>query len=245
MEEGKRIRVLTIRYTTDILYNEIPLFRGAVIAAMGDEANILFHNHIDDEKLRYSYPLIQYKRIGGKAAIVCVGTGTDIIGQFLATDSKEMMLGDRQVTIEIDAIMPRQMFVQTWQSNFTYYLNRWLPLNSENYQIYQQCDSMVERVQLLEKILIGNILSFAKGLGINISEQLYVKIKSLQDPYIIKNVRNKHVKLMAFNVEFVSNMSIPDNIGLGKNASLGYGIVNMRKEKRETNSNKLWNNRAT
>lgn len=227
MENGKRIRVLTIRYTNDIKQFEVPAFRGAVNAAMGGEANILFHNHTENN-YRYSYPLIQYKRLGGKAAIICVSEGTNVIGQFLATDSHELSLGDRNITLEIDSISPRQLMVQTWQSSFTYSLRRWIPLNAENYQKYIQSDSIIERANLLENILIGNLLSLAKGLQINVDEQIKVNIKKISEPYTVKN---KGVKLMAFDLEFVCNMSIPNYLGIGKNTSIGFGIVTMINDK--------------
>ena len=67
---AKFIRTLTVTFDTDISYKEIPLFRGAVLKSMGDKANLLYHNHTGAETFRYSYPLIQYKRLGGKASIV-------------------------------------------------------------------------------------------------------------------------------------------------------------------------------
>lgn len=39
---------------------EVPLFRGAVIAAVGQESSVLLHNH-EGNNYRYAYPLIQYK----------------------------------------------------------------------------------------------------------------------------------------------------------------------------------------
>ena len=68
-----KIKTLTIQFDTPLRRSEIPLFRGAIIAAI-PSSNILFHNH-DGTSLRYSYPLIQYKRIGGRAAITCIGKG--------------------------------------------------------------------------------------------------------------------------------------------------------------------------
>lgn len=238
MENGKRVRVLVIRYANDIKQYEVPAFRGAVNAAMGGEANILFHNH-DDDKFRYSYPLIQYKRINGKAAIVCVSEGTNVIGQFLATDSSELTLGDRSIVLEIDSISPRQLMVQTWQSTFTYSLRRWLPLNAENYQKYIQSESIIERADLLENILIGNLLSLAKGLQINVTEQIKAKIKTISEPYAVKN---KGIKLMAFDLEFVCNMSIPNFLGIGKNASIGYGTVTMINNKDKKHEDNETNN---
>ena len=64
------IHILVIRFKNEISLLEIPFFRGAILHALHGEANVLFHNHVDESSFRYSYPLIQYKRIQGKAAIV-------------------------------------------------------------------------------------------------------------------------------------------------------------------------------
>ncbi len=231
--EGKRIRVLTVKYNEKIQPYEVPLFRGAVIGSMADKANTLYHNHLDDKKYRYSYPLIQYKTIGGNAAIVCVGDGADVIGQFMAEDVSTFKLGDKTIEMTIDDIKPRQMMVQTWSSVFYYSIKRWLPLNSINYKRYQECDSLVERTQMLQQILKGNILSFAKGIGLAITEEVKVDITRLDEPFLVKR---KGTSLMAFNMEFNANFSLPNFIGLGKNASIGFGVVyENRKRTKEQN----------
>lgn len=224
----KYLRTLTVTYNTDISYKEIPLFRGAVLHCMGDRANLLYHNHTGENTFRYSYPLIQYKRLGGKAAIVCVESGADVIGQFLSEATGTILLGERELAFDASRIAPSKILVQTWKSTFSYHVFRWLPLNKKNYQLYQQTEGVIERVALLESILKGNLLSMLKGLGIYLEEELTVKITSLSDPYIL---HNKSVPLMAFNADFNSNLSIPDNIGIGKNASIGYGVI--RQKKRE------------
>ena len=60
----KKIRYLEVTFENDIEPWEVPAFRGAIIATAGKE-HVLFHNH-DDDKFRYSYPLIQYKQIRKK-----------------------------------------------------------------------------------------------------------------------------------------------------------------------------------
>ena len=92
----KYIRTLTIYYDTDITSQEIPLFRGAILNVMGEKANLLFHNHIGDNSFRYAYPLIQYKRIDGKATVVCIDKGVDTIGQFIANFDNIVRIGDRE-----------------------------------------------------------------------------------------------------------------------------------------------------
>lgn len=231
----KTTRTLTLMLDGEIAAHEIPLFRGAVIASMGNTANVLYHNHRENEGYRYAYPLIQYKRIHRKAAIVCLNEGADIIGQFLSEGVKEYRIGDHTVKMSPESLRPARLLMQTWQEDFHYSLRRWLPLNSDNYRRYQAAEGLSDRIALLEGILRGNILSMAKGLGITVEHEITVTITTLSAPRLLKN---KGVKLMAFDLEFKSNFTLPDFAGLGKNASIGYGVVTRKHGKRiETENN--------
>lgn len=223
------IKILIIRFKNEISLLEIPFFRGAILNALHGEANILFHNHVGESSFRYSYPLIQYKRIQGKAAIVCLKEGTEAIGQFFSEGTFTLNIGNRLVKMELESVLPRKCLIQTWNSMFKYRIRRWLPLNSENYQKYKVMESISEKISFLEGILVANLLSFSKGMGIYMEKEIQCKLTSLHEPFLIKN---KGVKLMAFDIEFITNMSLPDYIGIGKNASIGYGIItHVRNEK--------------
>jgi len=215
------VNVLTLTFVNDLKPHEVPLFRGAVINAL-ENKDVLFHNHTDDNRLRYSYPLIQYKTQRGKACLVCIGPGTDAIGEFFASGHFDVVLGDRHEHLQLQHIDPRRCNIQVWQQMFDYRIRRWTPLNSENYRSFQECDSLADRCQLLESILRGNILSMGRGLGIEFDREVKCNIKELAEPYLV-NV--KHVKLMGFNALFGCNVSLPSNIGLGRHASLNCGIV--------------------
>lgn len=222
MENGKHIKVLTLQFDTEIGAWEVPLFRGAVLSSIGKDVDILFHNHAEDDKFRYSYPLIQYKRLGGKAAIVCVEEGVDSIGQFLSCTENELKLGERSVEIHVEAVVPKQDLVQPLDQMQRYHLSRWLPLNSNNYQMFLETRGLVDRVEMLQKVLVGNILSFAKGIGLTITDTIRCSIIRLSEPRLI---RIKNQQVMSFDLEFSANISLPDNIGLGKHASLGCGVI--------------------
>ena len=216
------INVFLIRFKNEIAFKEIPLLRGAVLNLLGSDAELLFHNHTSDTTFRYSYPLIQYKRIRKKAAIFCIGEGVETIGKLLNAQNYEISLGERSVCLDIENISPKRNIVQTWDSAFHYYLTNWLPLNSRNYQEYMAMDNLSDRIDLLERILVGNLLSFAKGVGIGIEQQITCKLISFEEPRLVKV---KGVKVMSFNCEFKTNMSLPDYMGIGKHASIGYGTV--------------------
>lgn len=230
----KYIRTLTVLTDAEIRQNEIPLFRGAVIHSLGEHPNVYFHNHLDDDNFRYAYPLIQYKRLESKAAIVCVEDGVDIIGQFLTEVDGTLTIGDRQITCNTGRIQPARILVQTWEEMFNYHISRWLPLNSQNYQRYKGIEGVVEKVSFLENILKANLLSMLKGLDIHLEKELILKITEISDSYLI---HNKGVKMMAFNADFKCNLSIPNNIGIGKNASIGCGIVHQLRKDKDINNN--------
>lgn len=221
-----KTRVLVVRYDNHISQYEVPLFRGAVIGSMRGAANELYHNHTDDSVM-YRYPKVQYKRINKSAAIVAVDEGADIIGQFLSSDNACLLIGERKETFVIKDIKADQYLVQEWDCTFEYYLRKWLPLNSENYKEYVNIDEVSEKVSFLERILIGNILSFAKGIGVTLKSNIECKLTSMTAPRLQKY---KGVKMMAFDVSFKANVLLPDYIGIGKGVSLGFGIIKRKSE---------------
>lgn len=216
----QKIKTLIVSFSNELEYKEIELFRGAILNAL-QNANVLFHNHVGDN-FRYSYPLIQYKRIHKKAAIVCINEGTEAIGEFFSSQSFDLLLGERKEHMDVETIRANETVVQIWDSMFQYHLRRWLALNEENYQRYCQLESITDKMFFLERLLTGNILSFAKGIHLYFDKQVICKIVSSEDPY---QLYYKNVKMMAFDLEFKTNVSLPDYIGLGKGVSLGHGVI--------------------
>ncbi len=228
------IKTLIIRFAVNIAHHEIPLFRGAINSLLESSSDtLLFHNHTE-EGLRYAYPLIQYKRIGGKAAIVCVGEGTEVIGEFFSSIRPEITIGDRVEILKIESVIPSRMLLQVWKGEFEYHLRKWLPLNKGNYDKFVKLEGVVEKTRMLESILIGNILSMAKTLDVIFDKEVSVKITSVDSPHAIKY---KGVKLMSFDVEFKSNVCLPYFIGVGKGVSVGFGMVTNKHLRKENSNN--------
>lgn len=222
----KTIRVLDISFENEIKPWEVPAFRGAVIETAGKK-NIIFHNHKQD-KFVYSYPLIQYKRIGKKPHLVCIDEGVDEIHKFFENMQEGIFLNDRPYEIKIENLHLNTFTMQVWDKAFKYTIYDWLPLNQENFKKYQQLEDDGEREQFLNRILNGNILSFAKGINWNVDKTIITKIESIDG---VKELRIKGVKRVVFNVSFKTNVFLPSSIGLGKNVSIGYGVV--REDKRK------------
>jgi hypothetical protein len=104
----------------------------------------------------------------------------------------------------------------------SYSIRNWVALNQQAYNQYQKLDGLVEKVAFLEKKLIGNILSFAKGIGWHIEENIQLKIIDLPQSQLISY---KKQKLQTFNLDFKTNVFIPQYIGLGAKTSVGMGTV--------------------
>ncbi|MDR3261920.1 MAG: hypothetical protein LBT78_08830 [Tannerella sp.] len=218
---AQRISVLIIEFNNQLPISAIPKFRGAVINMLNSK-NILFHNHREEGGLRYSYPLIQYKRIHGKAAIVCVAEGTESIGEFFSNRNETVKIGNKEAPLELAHVKADKVLVQLWESEFTYSLRKWLPFNQENYAKFQEIEDVKGKAEFLEKILTGNILSFAKGIGIRFDANITGKITSIEEMGAMKY---KDIPFAAFDILFKTNVSLPNYIGLGKGVSHGFGMV--------------------
>ncbi len=215
-----QLQTLILQFTNELTQNDIPKFRGAVIASL-KEKNILYHNHIEDN-FRYAYPLIQYKRIHQKAAIICIGEGVKAIHELFASDNFLFKIGEKEVEMKMDYAKAYDNDICIRDTIQHYRIRNWLPLNSENYAKYQSADNLVEKIQILERVLTGNILSFLKGVNIFLEEQFDLHITEITDQ---KPATYKKVRLMAFDIEFKTNLSLPQYIGIGKNASMGFGTL--------------------
>ena len=220
-----KIPTIVIQFNNEIEPQAIPFFRGAVIASL-EKKDILFHNH-DKDKLRYSYPLVQYKRIHKKAAVMGVGKGIEAISQLLSAGDFHYQIGNEKVDMQIQAVNAYDNeIILTENADNRYRIQNWLPLNTDNYKQYQETDNMVDRIHILERVLIGNILSFLKGVGIHMEDQIVLSITNITSQHA---VTYKNVKLMGFDIEFKTNITFPQYIGIGKNASVGCGVISIMK----------------
>lgn len=82
--------------------------------------------------------------------------------------------------------------------------------------------SLIERTQKLELILAAHILSLAKSIDWQLLQRLNVTLLQLRATHTI---RYHGVPLIAFDVSFQANIYLPENIGLEKASTHGFGVV--------------------
>lgn len=227
------LKLLRVHFDVEIAPYEVAAFRGAIIDKVGIE-NDLFHNHInskgnekdEESKFAYRYPRIQYKRIGKQPVILCVGEGVEEIHKFFEKRNWDIYIGKDLLEMRIAKLDLNEFEMRISERLNSYSIRNWVALNQQSFNQYQQLDGIVEKIAFLEKKLIGNILSFAKGIGWHITENIKLKITDLPQSQFISY---KKQKLQTFNVEFKTNIFLPQYIGLGAKVSIGMGTVFLKK----------------
>lgn len=201
----------------DIKSREIPKLRGFLANKFPEHLEL--HNHLDDKKYKYGYPLVQYKVIKGTPTILAINNAAltiyNIMDKFekVNIESKSIDVHGKYFTMDkyvfgISDKMIRYKFTSPWMA-----------LNQENFSKYVKSNEDDKR-ELLMKILTGNLLSMSKYLNYRIEEKIYVDL-DVEPVY----VNYKNGKMMAFKGNFNANFFIPDYVGLGKSVSRGFGVV--------------------
>jgi hypothetical protein len=216
-----KVRYLKIEFANRIYASQVPYFRAAVIEATERQSS-LFHNHQPDSRSIYRYPLIQYKALFKRAAMICLEAGTDDIHYLFRQRDLDLRIGNEQQTFQIEDIHLQYFNVQTRDTHFEYALKDWMALNQENYQRYTQLQTEVERYQFLDQLLRANLLTFTEALGFEPQIPLEVGITRMKDE---RWLQYKRQKVLCFSLNFRTNLSLPNFIGLGKGVSVGYGSV--------------------
>lgn len=179
----------------------------------------ILHNHYANDKFLYSYPYVQYKVINGEIVIVGIDEGADLLKK-IAPELSTLNL-DKEYKITEKLIHEKEFDIKPSSEEKHYkFITPWLGLNQNNYKKYINTKSWKDKKEILNKVLVGNLLSMSKGLGIIVNKRLYAKTHFEE-----KIVEYKGVKMNGFTGEFKIHYDIPDYFGLGKGVSQGFGCV--------------------
>jgi hypothetical protein len=193
--------------------------RGYFANQFGEESD-LFHNHTDAGKVIYRYPRIQYKIIRGTPTLVGIDDGGQLLverflrmkaieinGQQLPCDQKN--LKSEEHTVGVNGQLHNYQF-----------LNPWLPINQKNHREYLTMN-LTEQKTKLQSILINHMIAFFKAIQHQETERIMVNLQL----EAAGETRFKDQNLLAFKGSFVTNVQLPDHIGLGKSTARGFGAI--------------------
>lgn len=221
-QKSGSIRSLTLSFNLPIYPRQIQNWRGAFLQMAGWEDE-LFHNHKnsqDKNGYHYRYPLIQYRIQKGKAAIFAINDGVAALQKVLAKNDWVLEWQGEKVNLQIEDLRMNEHYLRTTKTDKKYKLFKWLALNQQNFEKWEACDGLKERVDLLEQILGSNLISLCKGLNWRPSQRIEVTIEEIRHSMPIKLHR---ASLLAFDIVYRTNVLLPEGIAIGKGVSHGFG----------------------
>lgn len=213
------MEITTAIYNGKLKIGEEQMFRGAFLKVMGTNVNSLLHNHLE-VGLRYSYPLVQYKSLNNKPAIVGIGRGGSAIMDLPRNGN--LIIGKRPRTYSLEDINIEQYEPDIDKEPKMYSIMRYIPLNTTNIEEFDSLPALTDKICLLEDIINANILAFFKGIGYHCNEEIQTVISSIDRIY---DLYYKNVRFKGFDMKFITNVLLPNNIGLGKSSSVGFGVL--------------------
>jgi hypothetical protein len=210
--------MLTVRLEGNkVESRDVPKIRGYLAGRFPQYMEL--HNHLGGDKFNYVYPVIQYKSIGGVPNIIAINEASKILIDIFY-DVKEIDMKDKVMSILEKGYVLKNKELGTAEGMVEYkFLTPWLALNQDNYGRFTN-SGIEERTDILKKVLTGNILSMAKGLGYWVDKPIEVLIKLRP-----VEVNYKDRKMVGFKGGFMTNFMIPDHLGLGKSVARGFGTV--------------------
>lgn len=217
---GIRIRVLELAFDDRLQRREIPALRGAVVNGVGRE-KVLFHNHLGSQ-FRYGYPLIQYKSINGRPTLLSLESGVEESIGLLQINDLSLNINGRTICSEMRSISYDYFVCDFSESLISYAISNWFALNESNYSKYIDLSNEADRFSFLESILVGNIITLAKGLHWNLMHRVQV---SLIRMYRERTFKFKNLRMLGFDLMFKTNVILPNHIGLGKSVARGFGVI--------------------
>lgn len=219
------IHIVTIKFPEILLKTRDAHKLRGYFGRIFEEHSPLLHNHYETGELRYSYPLVQYKVINKVPTLVALQDGAQLLAA--------LFLKIRELNIDntIYPVLSKNIKSETAYTGILSELKEyrfqtlWMGLNQGNHRQYINEDEPDKKKRMLNRILIGNILSFFKGMGIRLSpdEKLMTTTK-LEE----KSTKFKDKDMLAFSGSFVVNADLPEGIGLGKGVSRGFGTISCK-----------------
>lgn len=186
------------------------------------EYSPVLHNHYEDGRFRYKYPSVQYKVINNIPTLIGIQEGAELLPS-LFLKIKELDINGQKIDINT-----KNIELKNEEVGYSKYLHEyqfstlWMALNQINYVKYQKLIREEDKQDMLNAILVGHILSFFRNTHIELgsNERLMAKVKVEE-----KSTNFKENKMVAFSGSFVINALLPNEIGLGKAVSRGFGTI--------------------
>jgi len=212
-----------------LYFNNIKLNPSQIHKLRGYVGNVfaehdLIHNHDRQTgKSIYRYPLIQFKIIDNTPCIIALTEKAVQVFTEIFMSLDEIVIDGRKIAINEKDLKIENVDFGFSKETFMYeFITPWIGLNQKNFLAYINLKTQKEKIDLLKRIVIGNILSMSKYLNLQLDQNQQINV-ALQLQHT--KVTLKGQQMIGFKGMFKANFMIPDYMGLGKSVSRGFGSV--------------------
>jgi hypothetical protein len=216
-----KVSLLTARLRTDQPVRGVPaLIRGFL--GRRQPENVLLHQHFGegaDTRLIYLYPRVQYRLKDGVPEIIGVGDGVAAVAHGTRDLDVLELAGWRYRVLGVDYAESEVDVEERTEPCRYAFASPWLALNQGNYMRYQT-SSPKDRLLVLKRILIGNVLSLCKSFDLAVVQRLDATIDLRPTPVYVKKQ-----KMLGFRGSFSVNFRLGSGLGIGHMVSVGFGEV--------------------
>lgn len=208
-----------LRLARDLMADDAPQLRGFFGSKFAGQ--VLLHHHRPDGSLLYEYPRVQFKVLHRMGLVVGVAEGSELLSRLWLEIGHATLGHSTYPVLEATIRRRTEQFGETDRAVRYRFLTPWLALNQENERCYRAARHRYERTALVERILVGHCLSFAKSFDHMVKSKLQANCGGLT------SVRTtlKGVPMRGFVGSFTVNFFLPDYLGIGKSVSRGFGTV--------------------
>lgn len=223
------MQIISIPFNPTIIPSNIPIFRKFIrqevntikhLFGENDIQTDLFHNHkegaINRTHTITRYPRILYQIADEKPILVGMDEGCRAVNLLYQLKKHKWNLDTNE------ALIPKRTNVGKSNSIRFYKLFSWLGLKEDTFRQYEQILRLSDKIPILEIALSKNIYRFLQFSGNPDITEYSVFINEIHKSEFLKY---KQFNLLAFDITFGCNLILPDNIGLGKACSHGFGRV--------------------
>ncbi|MBI3271906.1 MAG: hypothetical protein HYZ53_23135 [Planctomycetes bacterium] len=192
--------------------------RLAVTAARPDRTELHGHGPVGEPV--YRLPPVRYLVRRHVPVLVGIGDGLPVLEELFRNRPPVLRMGGAVYTV-LGADMEESVerFGATVGPVSYRFASPWLALNQENHTRYLGLDPLARR-DLLVRILVGNLLSTAKGVGVFVNTRLRAELRLRPVLATLKGMG-----MLGFLGRAQFNFELPRWWGLGKSVSRGFGIV--------------------
>ena len=199
------------------------------------EHSPLLHNHLESEagaegatavKFRYAYPLVQYKVLDRVPTLVGLGEGATLLTQ-LFLQMRDLQIENDTFPVLSKHIRHERVPIGLTDDLIEYrFETLWMALNQANYRDYCNYSELEQQAQL-KRVLTSQLLALFRefGLWLEPHERIMVRL-SVEE----RTTQFKNQTMVAFTGGFLTNVVLPDGIGLGKAVSRGFGTIQLVNE---------------